>query len=394
MTQMTIEIPASTAGTEVKSRRRLLYLAKQASIVVVAIALFAWLAYAIRSGLARNGISFDMGFLSQSANFDISEGELVTLDGMRKFVSSDTNAQALFLGLLNTLKTSLLAIAAATVLGVFLGIARVSQNWLVRQLSFVLVEFVRNTPMLIQLVFWYFAVVLRMPALNDATLLLHAVLFSQQGLYFPGLELVQQPSFTATAALLLAPVFLLKAGLSKQKRLAWGACAVVSLVVSLTLDFPLVATYPEITGFNVSGGFSLSPEIIALLLGLSVYTAAFLAEIVRGSINAIPKGQWEAAAALGLTRRATFKDVLIPQVARVVLPAFGNQYISLAKSTSLGIAIGFSDLFNVYGTVANQSGRSLEGMIVVMVAYLLVSWMISWGINAANKRLLKKGGAR
>ncbi|BEV17810.1 ABC transporter permease subunit [Herbaspirillum sp. DW155] len=391
---MTIEIPASTAGTEVKSRRRLLYLAKQASIVVVAIVLFAWLAYAIRSGLARNGISFDMGFLSQSANFDISEGELVTLDGMRKFVSSDTNAQALFLGLLNTLKTSLLAIAAATVLGVFLGIARVSQNWLVRQLSFVLVEFVRNTPMLIQLVFWYFAVVLRMPALNDATLWLNSVLFSQQGLYFPGLELVQQPSLTAMVAMLLVPVFLLKAGLSKQKRIAWVAYAVVSLVVSLALGFPLVATYPEITGFNVSGGFSLSPEIIALLLGLSVYTAAFLAEIVRGSINAIPKGQWEAAAALGLTRRATFKDVLIPQVARVVLPAFGNQYISLAKSTSLGIAIGFSDLFNVYGTVANQSGRSLEGMIVVMVVYLLVSWMISWGINAANKRLLKKGGAR
>ena len=144
----------------------------------------------------------------------------------------------------------------------------------------------------------------------------------------------------------------------------------------------------------MTGGYSLSPEIIALLLGLSIYTAAFLAEIVRVAINSIPKGQWEAAAALGLTRRATFRDVLIPQVARVVLPAFGNQYISLAKSTSLGIAIGFSDLFNVYGTVANQSGRSLEGMIVVMVSYLLVSWMISAAINTANKRLLKQGGVR
>ena len=233
MTQMTIEIQAPAPRIDIKPRRRILYLAKQASIVLVAIALFAWLAYAIRSGLARNGINFDMGFLTQSANFDIGEGELLTLQGLRQFVSSDSNAQALFLGLLNTLKTSCLAIAAATVLGVFLGIARVSQNWLVRQFSFIFVEFVRNTPMLIQLVFWYFAVVLRMPALSDATLWLHSVLFSQQGFYFPGFEITQQPSFVGALALILVPVFLVKAWMVKSKWLTWAACATASLIVSI-----------------------------------------------------------------------------------------------------------------------------------------------------------------
>src|SRR5262249_37645870 len=148
-----------------------------------------------------------------------------------------------------------------------------------------------------------------------------------------------------------------------------------------------------VDGFAVNGGSSASPEFSALLLGLTVYTAAFIAEIVRGAILALPRGQWEASAALGMSRAATFADVVVPQVYRVVLPAFGNQYISLAKTTSLGIAIGYPDLFNVYGTVSNQSGRSLEGVIVAMLAYLLLSWVISAVVNLINRRMLRKGGA-
>ena len=127
-----------------------------------------------------------------------------------------------------------------------------------------------------------------------------------------------------------------------------------------------------------------------MLLGLTVYTAAFIAEIVRGAILALPRGQWEASAALGMSRGRTYRDVVMPQVFRVVLPAFGNQYISLAKTTSLGIAIGYPDLFNVYGTVANQSGRSLEGVIVVMAAYLVISWSISGVVNLLNRRLVAR----
>jgi His/Glu/Gln/Arg/opine family amino acid ABC transporter permease subunit len=322
----TLPVPAPTPRMSRRKAARARYLLKQSLIVAAALAVLWVFGAAVRAGLARNGIAFDMGFLLRAANFDISEGLLPSLDGWRHFSSSDTNGQALLLGFINTLKASAVAIALSTLLGVLWGVGRVSHNWLLRQVSFLLVEFVRNTPLLIQLVFWYFAVVLKMPALSQASATFGA-LFTQQGIFLPG-------------------------------------------------------------------GFELSPEFAALVLALSVYTAAFIAEIVRGAILALPKGQWEAAAALGLRRRTTFAEVVIPQVMRIVLPSFANQYISLLKSTSLGIAIGFSDLFNVYGTVANQSGRSLEGMLVVMAAYLLMSWVVSALTNFANERLQRTGGQR
>ncbi len=374
--------------------RRLLRVGKQALIVLVALGLVAWFALSVRSGLQRNGIGFDMGFLAQPAGFDISEGFVVTLDGIRRFKSSDTNAQALFVGFANTIKIATLAIVLTTVLGTLVGMGRLSHNWLVRQLSFAFVEFVRNTPMLIQLVFWYFAVVLKLPAVADASRWFGAFIASQQGLFVPGLELLPTASSGAVWSLLVG-IGLAAAGLaSKRARKALFGMGAAALAVSVALGFPLMWTAPHVEGFGVNGGYGMSPEFAALLLGLTVYTAAFIAEIVRGSIVALPKGQWEAAAALGLSRRAAYKDIVIPQVFRVVLPAFGNQYISLAKTTSLGIAIGFPDLFNVYGTVANQSGRSLEGVIVVMLAYLVLSWVISGLVNFFNSRLLRAGGAR
>jgi general L-amino acid transport system permease protein len=403
-TQMTIKLqvsepdlpspPSQPARPAISPYRRYLYPAKQASIVFIAIAVMVWFAHAILAGLAKNGIGFDMGFVSQPANFDISEGVLISVDGVRKFVSSDSNGQALLVGLLNTLKISLLAIVTATVLGVVLGVARLSNHWLVRQLSFFLVEFVRNTPMLIQLVFWYFAVMLRLPAITEATQWIHGFIFSQQGFYFPGLIMMEKASGVAILTLVAGIGLILKALCGGKFGWLWAALSVMVLTFTSAIGFPLQWSFPSVTGFSVVNGYSLSPEFLALLLGLSVYTAAFLAEIVRGAILSLPRGQWEAAAALGLPRSATFREVLMPQVARVVLPAFGNQYISLAKSTSLGIAIGFSDLFNVYGTVANQSGRSLEGMIIVMLTYLLVSWLISALVNTLNHRLLHQGGTR
>ncbi|WP_377372604.1 ABC transporter permease subunit [Polaromonas jejuensis] len=373
---------------------RHMYLIKQGLIVAAVLGILACLAIAIRAGLARNGIGFDMGFLGGMANFDISEGSLPTLEGLRRFVSSDTNGQALLVGFLNTVKVSIIAIALSTVLGVLIGVARVSRNWLVRQLSFGLVEFVRNTPLLIQLVFWYFAVALKLPGLADASVWLGGIILSQQGLYLPTVVGANGAPIFAIWALLMSVVFLVGAVARKGSRTLKLAGAALGLVISVVLGFPLTLQVPQADGVNVVGGLSLTPEFGALVAGLSVYTAAFIAEIVRGAILSLPKGQWEASAALGLTRRATFVDIVVPQVFRVVLPAFGNQYISLAKSTSLGIAIGFSDLFNVYGTVANQSGRSLEGVIVVMLAYLFLSWIISAVVNLANSRVLKAGGSR
>jgi His/Glu/Gln/Arg/opine family amino acid ABC transporter permease subunit len=294
----------------------------------------------------------------------------------------------------NTVKTAVLAILLSTVLGTLLGVARLSHNWLVRQSSFGLVEFVRNTPMLIQLVFWYFGVVLKLPPVQEASRWFGGVIASQQGVFLPGVWVAPSASAAGVGALLAAPFAVAGAIRWKRVRKPLLGGAVVALAASVALGFPLALSTPQVEGFAVSGGISASPEFAALLLGLTVYTAAFIAEIVRGAILALPRGQWEASAALGMSRSATFADVVVPQVYRVVLPAFGNQYISLAKTTSLGIAIGYPDLFNVYGTVSNQSGRSLEGVIVAMLAYLVLSWVISAIVNLVNGRMLRKGGAR
>lgn len=395
MDQLTFSAPAKTMmSPSARQRRRLVRAGKQAAIVVAVLVLVAWFALSVRVGLARNGIAFDMGFLGQVAGFDISEGVVVTAKGVRAFESNDSNAQALLAGFLNTVKTSSIAIVLSTVLGTLLGMARLSHNWLVRQISFGIVEFVRNTPMLIQLVFWYFAVMLKLPALDDAARGFGGVIASQQGVYLPGLTVAPDASTPAVWLLLIGLTLLAAAVAFRRARRAFIAGGSIGVLASVALGFPLSFSTPRVEGFAVIGGFSASPEFSALLLGLTVYTSAFIAEIVRGAIVALNKGQWEAAAALGMSRNSTYRDVVVPQVFRVVLPAFGNQYISLAKTTSLGIAIGYPDLFNVYGTVANQSGRSLEGVIVVMLAYLALSWVISALVNLFNRGLLKAGGTR
>jgi general L-amino acid transport system permease protein len=390
-----IALPLPDDGLPMSDRQiaRIRYLTRQGLIIAAVIGVIAWVALATRAGLARHGIGFHMSFLSQPAGFDISEGVIPTLDGWRQFTSSDTNASALVVGFVNTLKASVVAIVIATVLGVLLGIARVSRNWLVRQLTFAFVEFVRNTPLMIQLVFWYFAVVLKMPALSEATGGLGAI-FSQQGIYLPGLAGAPNASHASVWALLITIVFSVSALTRKPGRYRMLGLAALGLSGCAVLGFPITVTTPSFDGSVVNGGISVSPELGALLIALGVYTGAFIAEIVRGAILSLHKGQWEAAAALGLNRRVTFIDVVIPQVFRVVLPSFGNQYIGLIKTTSLGIAIGFPDLFNVYGTVANQSGRSLEGMLIVMAAYLVLSWGVSGATNYANGRLLRAGGNR
>jgi His/Glu/Gln/Arg/opine family amino acid ABC transporter permease subunit len=367
---------------------------RQAAIVALAVALLGWFGLSVRAGLARNGIAFDMGFLNQVAGFDLSEGLAYGDGGLRRFQSGDSNASALLAGFLNTLKVAALAMVLSTVGGVLLGLGRLASNWLVRQLSFGLVELVRNTPMLIQLVFWYFALVLKMPGLDHAVQWYGGMLLSRQGVFLPGIAVAQGAAPAAVWALAASVVLLAGAFAHRRWRRALGAGSLLALGACIGLGFPLAVVPPEVQGFLVQAGMSLSPEFIALLLGLSVYTAAFIAEIVRGAIVALPRGQWEAAAALGMGRWRTQADVVLPQVLRVVLPAFGNQYISLAKTTSLGIAIGYPDLFNVYGTVANQSGRSLEGVIVVMLAYLAISWSISGAVNLLNRRLAARGGAR
>jgi len=373
--------------------RRLLALAQQAAIVLATLAVLVWIFWMIRAALARNGIAFDLGFLGAPAGFNISEGLTLTWQGLRAVEADHSNMQALLAGLGNTLKAAVLAIVASTLFGILLGIARLSHNALLRNLSFALVECVRNTPLLIQLVFWYFAVVLKLPALHEAANGFSVVLASQQGIFLPKIAVDSAASSIAIGAFLLALLLAAAALLWRRTRKVLLTGAAVALLTTLLLGFPLTFAAPKVDGFVVTAGMTFSPEFAAILLGLSLYTSAFIAEIVRGAMLSLPKGQWEACAALGMSRRQALRDVIVPQVFRIVLPALGNQYISLTKNTSLGIAIGYPDLFNVYGTVANQSGRALEGVMVAMLAYLLLSWLISALVNGLNQRNLRVGRA-
>jgi His/Glu/Gln/Arg/opine family amino acid ABC transporter permease subunit len=373
--------------------RRLLVASRwllQAAIMTVAAGLVIWLGLAVREALARRGIHFSFGYLGNVANFSISEGFVPSLQGnwpvLEPFAPSHSNLQALFAGLWNSLKVALSAIVLCTVFGVLVGIGRLSTNWLVRNLCFGLVEAVRNTPLLIQVVFWYFAIVLRFPPANAASHCFGGLLASRAGVFLPGLVISERAGLASWG--LLAVAFACAAAAivlrGRRLRLMLLAATIAVLIATAIVGFPLGLDLPIATRFGARGGFVLSPEMTALLLAIVVNSSAYVAEIVRGAIDSLPKGQWEASASLGLSHSHTLRDIVLPQVFRIVLPSLANRYISLTKDTSLGIAIGFPDLFNVYGTVSNQTGRNLEGVVIVMLTYLVLSWIISACVNAVN----------
>jgi His/Glu/Gln/Arg/opine family amino acid ABC transporter permease subunit len=284
---------------------------------------------------------------------------------------------------------ALTAIILSTIFGTLIGVGRLSTNWLVRKLSFSAVECIRNTPLLIQIVFWYFAFLLRFPPANAASNLFGALIASQSGVFLPGVASSETASWVSWVLLGFAFVaFFAFFSFRRWKgSLILLALSVVALAASGLSGFPLTIDLPKATRFGANGGIALTPEMAAILLAILVNSSAYVSEIVRGAIDSLPKGQWEAAASLGLSRSHTLRDVILPQVFRIVLPSLGNRYISLTKDTSLGIAIGYPDLFNVYGTVSNQTGRNLEGVIIVMLTYLILSWVISACVNAVNARV-------
>ncbi|MBR0689372.1 ABC transporter permease subunit [Bradyrhizobium manausense] len=383
------------------ARRGLLIASKwlfQAAIVLVVAGLVIWLGLAVREALARKGIQFSFGYLGNVANFSLSEGVVPSFVGhwpdLEPFSPTHTNLQALLAGLWNSLKVALSAIVLCTMFGTLVGIGRLSTNWLVRNLCFGLVEAIRNTPLLIQIVFWYFAVVLRFPPANAASNWFGGLLASRSGVFFPGLAISERAG-AASWGLLVAAVALVVACLvlrGLRLRLILLAAAISALMAAAFIGFPLGLDLPVATRFGARGGFAISPEMTALLLAIVVNSSAYVAEIVRGAIESLPKGQWEASASLGLSRSHTLRDIILPQVFRIVLPSLANRYISLTKDTSLGIAIGFPDLFNVYGTVSNQTGRNLEGVVIVMLTYLAISWIISACVNGINARVNGRRG--
>lgn len=365
--------------------RRLRRSMTQIAVISIAIALLAAVGLTVRNGFAARGVDFSFAFLQAPAGFEISEGTTLTADGLAPFASTMTNTQALIAGLSNTIKVAIVAIALSTLLGVMLGVSRLSTNWLVRNLAFGATEFLRNTPLLIQLTFWYVAVALKLPGVREAPQFWGAVI-SQQGIWLPKPVLSDGPGLWIAGLAFLTGLAAWFPAV-RQWRARIGGMAVALLAVAILVGFRIYFDYPEVGRFRAEGGLAVSPEFAALLIAITVNSAAYIGEIVRGAIEALPRGQWEAAEAIGLSRRHVLRDVVLPQVFCVVMPSFGNQYISLTKNTSLGIAIGFPDLFNVYGTVSNQTGRSLEGVILAMGIYLVLSWVISLAVNLVNRRL-------
>jgi len=278
--------------------------------------------------LARQNIATGFGFLTREAGFGISE-HLVD------YSPADTYLRALWVGLLNTLRITVAGIACATLLGVFFGFARLSSNWLVARIASVYVEVTRNVPVLLHLFFWYAVVTQSFPSPADAFEPITGVFLSNRGIAVP-----------------------------------WPGLGV-----------------PELAGFNFRGGAVLSPELSALLIGLSVYTSGFIAETVRGGILSVPKGQLEAARSMGLTGWQVLRFVTLPLALRAIVPGTTNQYLNLTKNSALAVAIGYPDFVSVANTTINQTGQAIEGVAMIMAAYLTLSLLISALMNWYNKRV-------
>jgi general L-amino acid transport system permease protein len=305
---------------------------------------------------------------------------------------------ALLTGLLNTLKISAVGCVLATLLGLIVGLARLSGNYLVSRLALAYVEIIRNIPLLLQLFFWYKAVLRAMPEVEQSLTIGGFITLNNRGVFLPGPEpRGALPEFLAAilAALMLSWLWAQQARLIRERTgrqlpVLYPCAALLAALPALAwllFGAPFELTYPKLEGFNFSGGLVLSPEYAAMLLGLVLYTASFIAEIVRSGISAISKGQREAAASLGLRSGQAMRLVILPQALRVMVPPMTSQFLNLTKNSSLGVAIAYPELVSVGGTILNQSGQAIEIIAITMAVYLSISLLISTGMNWYNARV-------
>jgi general L-amino acid transport system permease protein len=340
--------------------------------------------------LARANIASGFGFWNVTAGFDISQ-TLIDYSSQ-----TSTYGRAFWVGLVNTLLVAGIGIALATVIGFAVGIGRLSKNFLVERLATAYVESIRNVPLLLQLLFWYNAVLKALPEMATSLVMPGGFILNNRGLFTPRPLFADGSQIVVVLAgtVVLAAVFNLVAGRIERLqraiavRFAGMAMIVVGVPVAafLAAGAPFAFQYPEPGRFNVRGGAELLPEFVALLLGLSIYTAAFIAEVVRAGLKSVSPGQTEAAQALGLRRMQTLRLIVIPQAMRVIIPPLTNQYLNLTKNSSLAVAIGYPDLFLIAGTVLNISGQAVEVVVITMAVYLSLSLITSLVMNVYNAR--------
>jgi general L-amino acid transport system permease protein len=359
-------------------------------LVVLLVALGgAYLVQNTMANLARLGVASGFGFLARPAGFDIGQS-LIDYSAQGSF------GRAFVVGFLNTLLVAVVGIVFATIIGFFMGIARLSRNWLLSTIASVYIEIVRNIPLLLQLLLVYAVIIHFLPQPRESVSLL-GVLLNTGGLFLP--RPVPQPGFGVVAviwllALAAIPIVLKMAARRREltgKPVRTGP-VLAGLLLLIPLSYfvmgqPLGLDLPVMGRFRPTGGFVVQPEFVALVVGLAIYTGAFIAEIVRSGILAVSKGQWEAASSLGLSRGHTLRLIVVPQALRVIIPPQTNQYLNLTKNSSLAVAIGYPDFFNVAGTINNQTGQAVEVVAITMGVYLALSLLTSVFMNWYNNRM-------
>jgi general L-amino acid transport system permease protein len=350
------------------------------------VAVLIWIGYEIvanaRANLQAQRITSGFGFLGNTAGFDVSQS-LIPYSG------SDTYTRVFFVGLLNTLLVAVIGIFFATLIGFLVALGRLSPNWLLSRISGGYVELIRNLPLLFQILFWYLAVLAALPNPRQSIAVFSSFFLSNRGLVIPkpigepGLEPFAIAILVAVVAALLLRTYARRQLFEHGKRIViWpyvlGLLVGLPLLTSLAFGAPVTFEIPALKGFNFAGGSRVIPEFVALLLALSLYTAAFIAEIVRAGIQSVHKGQMEAGASLGLSRGSTLRLIVVPQALRVILPPLTNQYLNLTKNSSLAVAIGYPDLVSVFaGTTLSQTGQAVEIIAITMGVYLLISLVTS-----------------
>jgi len=361
-------------------------------VVLGSVALIVWyLAANTSRNLTARRIATGFDFLGRTAGIPIGE-HLISYDP-----AINTYGRALLIGLLNTLKVAVVGVVLATILGTLIGVARLSKNWLIARISAVYVEVVRDIPVLLQLLFWY-TLLQGLPQPRQSFNPVPGVFVSNRGVRIPLVEW-EMPFTWALIALIAGVVGIVV--LSRRAAVTQAATGVrprlwpvgLGLIVALPvavwalLGAPWEVEWPELRGFNFQGGATLSPEYFALTFGLVIYTAAYIAEIVRSGILAVPIGQWEAAGALGLRPGTVLRKIVLPQAMRVIIPPMTSQYLNLTKNSSLAVAIGYQDLVSLASTTLNQTGQAIEGIAATMLPYLLISLGISAIMNWYNARI-------
>lgn len=363
----------------------------QVLVVGIVVAIVWYLVGNTNRNLAARNIATGFGFLGRTAGIPIGE-HLISYNP-----AVDTYGRALVVGIVNTLRVAVVGIVLTTILGALIGIARLSRNWLLARLAGVYVEVLRDIPVLLQLLFWYL-LLQGLPSPRQAWRPLPGVFLSNRGIRVPLLDWAPAYGWVLAALVagILAAALWARAARARQVRTGvrppvWpvGIGLVVGLpaLVWILLGAPFRADVPELRGFNFQGGATVTPEYFALTLGLVLYTAAYIAEIVRSGILAVPQGQWEAGGALGLSRATVLRQVVLPQTLRVVIPPTTSQYLNLVKNSSLAVAIGYQDVTSIANTVLNQTGQSIEGIAYIMAVYLTVSLGISLFMNWYNARI-------